>query len=58
MVRLMMPNSVGANSSLCMRMLPPDGDYAAFGMVIEGMDVVDQIASVKTDRSTSLLFHK
>ena len=28
-----------------------DGDYAAFGMVIEGMDVVDQIASVKTDRS-------
>ncbi len=26
-----------------------DGDYAAFGRVIEGMDVVDAIASVKTD---------
>ena len=26
-----------------------DGQYAAFGCVIEGMDVVDEIASVKTD---------
>ncbi len=26
-----------------------DGQYAAFGMVIEGMDVVDEIASVKTN---------
>ena len=26
-----------------------DGDYAAFGKVIEGMDVVDRIASVRTD---------
>jgi peptidyl-prolyl cis-trans isomerase B (cyclophilin B) len=26
-----------------------DGDYAAFGRVIEGMDVVDKIANVKTD---------
>ena len=26
-----------------------DGDYAAFGKVIEGMDVVDAIASVRTD---------
>jgi len=26
-----------------------DGKYAAFGKVVEGMDVVDQIASVKTD---------
>ncbi len=26
-----------------------DGDYAAFGKVIEGMDVVDEIASVQTD---------
>jgi len=26
-----------------------DGQYAAFGMVTEGMDVVDAIASVKTD---------
>jgi len=28
-----------------------DGDYAAFGKVTEGMDVVDEIASVKTDRN-------
>ena len=27
-----------------------DGNYAAFGKVVEGMDVVDAIASVKTDR--------
>ncbi|MFW5998678.1 MAG: peptidylprolyl isomerase [Halanaerobiaceae bacterium] len=26
-----------------------DGDYAAFGKVIEGMEVVDEIASVNTD---------
>ena len=26
-----------------------DGQYAAFGKVIEGMDVVDEIAGVKTD---------
>ena len=26
-----------------------DGQYAAFGRVIEGMDTVDAIASVKTD---------
>ena len=26
-----------------------DGDYAAFGKVTEGMDVVDEIASVRTD---------
>ncbi len=28
-----------------------DGQYAAFGAVIEGMDTVDKIASVKTDRN-------
>jgi peptidyl-prolyl cis-trans isomerase B (cyclophilin B) len=28
-----------------------DGDYAAFGAVIEGMDVVDSIAETPTDRS-------
>ena len=26
-----------------------DGDYAAFGVVEEGMDVVDRIAAVDTD---------
>ena len=28
-----------------------DGQYAAFGMVLEGMDVVDEIAAVATDRN-------
>ena len=27
-----------------------DGDYAAFGVVIDGINTVDEIASVKTDR--------
>ena len=27
-----------------------DGQYAAFGKVTEGLDVVDAIAAVKTDR--------
>ena len=26
-----------------------DGQYAAFGRVVEGMDIVDEIASVPTD---------
>lgn len=30
-----------------------DGQYAAFGKVIEGMEVVDEIAAVKTDRWTN-----
>ena len=28
-----------------------DGQYAAFGKVIEGIEVVDQIAATPTDRS-------
>ena len=32
-----------------------DGDYAAFGKVTEGMDVVDEIASVKTNRNNKPL---
>ena len=27
-----------------------DGEYAAFGATVEGLDVIDKIASVKTDR--------
>ena len=28
-----------------------DGQYAAFGKVIEGLDIIDKVASVKTDGS-------
>ncbi len=28
-----------------------DGDYTVFGAVVEGLDVIDKIAAVKTDRS-------
>jgi peptidyl-prolyl cis-trans isomerase B (cyclophilin B) len=28
-----------------------DGEYAAFGRVVNGMEVVDEIAGVKTDYS-------
>ena len=52
MARSMMPNSAGSQFFIRHEDATHlDGDYAAFGMVIEGMDVVDQIASVKTDRS-------
>lgn len=30
-----------------------DGDYAAFGMTVYGIEVVDEIASVKTNRATN-----
>ena len=50
MARAMHPNSAGSqffimhqNSSHL------DGQYAAFGKVIEGIEAVDEIASVKTD---------
>ena len=52
MARSMMPNSAGSQFFIMHEDATHlDVDYAAFGMVIEGMDVVDQIASVKTDRS-------
>ena len=33
-----------------------DGQYAAFGQVVEGMEVVDEIASVKTDMRDKPLY--
>jgi len=52
MARAMNPNSAGSQFFIMHKDAPHlDGQYAAFGMVTEGMDVVDRIASVKTGRS-------
>jgi len=51
MARAMDPNSAGSQFFI-MHMDAPhlDGQYAAFGMVTEGMDVVDQIATTAVNR--------
>ncbi len=52
MARSMMPNSAGSQFFIMHKDAPHlDGAYAAFGMVIEGMDVVNKIAEVRTDWS-------
>ena len=49
MARSMMPNSAGSQFFIMHADAPHlDGDYAAFGMVTDGLDVVDGIASVRT----------
>ena len=49
MARSMMPNSAGSQFFIMHADAPHlDGDYAAFGKVIEGMDVVDRIAQAST----------
>lgn len=46
MARSMDPNSAGSQFFIMHKDSPHlDGQYAAFGMVIDGMDVVDEIAS-------------
>ena len=52
MARSMMPNSAGSQFFIMHADAPHlDGQYAAFGSVIEGMETVDEIASVGTDYS-------
>ena len=52
MARSMMPNSAGSQFFIMHQNAPHlDGQYAAFGKVIEGIEVVDQIAATPTDRS-------
>lgn len=52
MARTMAPDSAGSQFFIMHRPAPYlDGQYAAFGKITEGMDVVDKIASVKTDRA-------
>jgi len=50
MARSMMPNSAGSQFFVMHQTSPHlDGEYAAFGKVIEGMDVVNAIAETPTD---------
>jgi len=50
MARSMRPNSAGSQFFLMHADAPHlDGQYAGFGKVIEGMEVVDQIAATKVD---------
>ncbi|MDO4632231.1 MAG: peptidylprolyl isomerase [Eubacteriales bacterium] len=52
MARAMNPNSAGSQFFIMHKAAPHlDGDYAAFGKVIEGMEVVNRIAEEDTDYS-------
>ena len=49
MARAMNPNSAGSQFFIMHQDAPHlDGQYAAFGEVVEGMDIVDAIASCRT----------
>jgi len=50
MARSMMPDSAGSQFFIMHEDAPHlDGNYAAFGKVIEGIEVVDEIAETATD---------
>ena len=52
MARTMMPDSAGSQFFIMHKAAPHlDGEYAAFGKITEGMDVVNKIAEVETDWS-------
>lgn len=52
MARAMDPNSAGSQFFIMHEDAPHlDGQYAAFGKVIEGIEAVDEIAAVETDYS-------
>ena len=52
MARAMNPNSAGSQFFIMHENSPHlDGQYAAFGKLVEGLDVVDKIAQVGTDWS-------
>ena len=52
MARSMNPNSAGSQFFIMHQDAPHlDGAYAAFGKITEGLDVLDEIAGVKTDWS-------
>ena len=50
MARAMDPNSAGSQFFIMHETSPHlDGQYASFGKVVEGLDIVDKIAGVRTD---------
>ena len=50
MARSMMPDSAGSQFFIMHKDAPHlDGDYAAFGKIIEGMDIVNKIAETETN---------
>ena len=50
MARTMMPDSAGSQFFIMHETSPHlDGQYAAFGKVVEGEDIIDKIAAVATD---------
>ena len=50
MARTMAPNSAGSQFFIMHENSPHlDGQYAAFGRITEGLDVVDRIANTRTD---------
>lgn len=50
MARSMMPDSAGSQFFIMHKKAPHlDGAYAAFGKIVEGMDVVNKIAEAETD---------
>ena len=50
MARSMMPDSAGSQFFIMHETSPHlDGQYASFGKVVEGLDIVDKIAGVRTD---------
>lgn len=52
MARSAMPNSAGSQFFIMHKTSPHlDGEYAAFGKVTEGMDIVDKIAETQVDYS-------
>ncbi|MBE6939723.1 MAG: peptidylprolyl isomerase [Ruminococcaceae bacterium] len=54
MARTMVPDSAGSQFFIMHKDSPHlDGDYAAFGMVLSGIEVVDAIASVPRDMQSN-----
>lgn len=52
MARTMIPDSAGSQFFIMHENSPHlDGEYAAFGKLVEGLEIVDRIAKVKTDYS-------